>query len=829
MPQSWNVELARAAEVRVCYYMSIGSSREFMWRKAHAAVLAVEKEIRQVGTGRIVNMPRLREVTAQQELEAIVRGERLVEPPEMAAAAAAPAAERDFERHPYLKRMEYRGGGYAILMALHERSTQLGARQFMFKAELARAAQRFCDVSMLSTEGWGRSSSCGWASHRSLVAHRLVVSGRGATSGPGREEFRLTDDGKSFVEAMLRKWPHAKECPTPAGPAAAPLAAAARSRSPRRVCAAPTPLSGLRRQAGQQCLRFEPAIATEAGRRQLQRSETSTSAGSSDLVQTAAIEISSDDEGQNGGSGRGREEPALHAPVAAAAPLVGGDPQGPWLRLLVDDRERLRDIDPRGLLRRVATAVDRRHAVVSQCRLRFGDFMWVWGPWGAIDADCAVRGCVVERKRIADLVGRSASGAHIKQLERLETSKLPHPFLLLEGNQNQAANCPVFDEDLGCTPQDVVRSAEDIEELCAKLLATGSRIGVIATKDAEGTARMLGQLTAWLDWSSTGIGAAPQETLRHFEEAAAARARGRGELAARLREVGVGAAAAEAVRRRFGCADELRAALADCASPEHQRHFFDFVPACHEPGERICAALGLQVPPARSAAASQPRTVHIAACPRLARRLGQAAAPPPEVVLEETLRFHVGVEDKEICCAEIIVLAGSAGEPASRRSLGIFAAVVPAALLVGEVLAAAERLGGGWEGAAHSAATADAAAQSLAARLERRLVGRPRPAGTTRLVILEGLRAAVLAEARAAAAAPEAAAEGAARELPAARARPALLPRLLAAAELAALVLDLRCGWRVRVHETRPSEATPRFLRALARGALQEATLPLAV
>ena len=37
-------------------------------------ILAVEKEIRQLSTGRIVNLPRLKETTALQELEAIIRG-----------------------------------------------------------------------------------------------------------------------------------------------------------------------------------------------------------------------------------------------------------------------------------------------------------------------------------------------------------------------------------------------------------------------------------------------------------------------------------------------------------------------------------------------------------------------------------------------------------------------------------------------------------------------------------------------------------------------------------------------------------------------------------
>ena len=132
-------------------------------------------------------------------------------PPEMKQAADDPP-ERDFARHPYLKRMQFRGGGYAILMALHLRSKEhmetartaaAAVRQFMYKVELIHAAQPFCDVSMEG--GWG--SSCCWTSIRSLLAHRLVLESRGPTH---REEYRLTEEGQDFVQAMLKLWPEAE-------------------------------------------------------------------------------------------------------------------------------------------------------------------------------------------------------------------------------------------------------------------------------------------------------------------------------------------------------------------------------------------------------------------------------------------------------------------------------------------------------------------------------------------------------------------------------------------------------------------------------------------
>ncbi len=160
---------------------------------------------------------------------------------------AAEPPERDYAQHPYLKRMQFRGGGYAILMALHLRSKQTDHRQFMYKSrdqlwtnlllvrlgmfksnparpcfcylhwrakpsewfpvlrsEILHDAQPFCDGIMEGT--WG--SANGWTSIRSLLSHRLVLACRGPFGG--REEYRLTKEGVSFIEAMLELWPEAQ-------------------------------------------------------------------------------------------------------------------------------------------------------------------------------------------------------------------------------------------------------------------------------------------------------------------------------------------------------------------------------------------------------------------------------------------------------------------------------------------------------------------------------------------------------------------------------------------------------------------------------------------
>lgn len=493
------------------------------------------------------------------------------------------------------------------------------------------------------------------------------------------------------------------------------------------------------------------------------------------------------------------------------------------IHILVDDRERLRDKDPRGLLERIASIVE-PHAHVVCRRLRFGDYMWVAGTEDSRVEDCLVCGCVVERKRISDLVGRSASGVHMQQLQKLESCGLAYPFLLIEGEPRAASTCTVYDKpissddgDAGGGPSGHIASEEDIEDLCARLLVAGPHVGVIMTKDAQCTSRVLGQLTAWLEWTlprrslSSGAG----QNMHTFERAGQTLGSHREDLSAMLMVAGIPAAARECICQRFKSVDAVKRALLSCASPSHRVHLFDSHPACVGIGERICAALGIASPTLEQPQPAWARAVRISASPLLFKRLGMTEASP-QVLLEEAPGLWVnGIGG---CCAEVIVHAEAPGHAVQCSSDVIVLVVAPGSALLQDVLLAARSLGVG----APSAAIADAAASNFAARLPSSQQHRA-PRGP-RLVVLEGIRSAILAEARRAdRRIADNGLDGAAH---AAADIQKLLPRLLGLVELAALALDLRGGWRVRVHDTRPAAMTAGFVRAVVRAALEEAMLP---
>lgn len=108
---------------------------------------------------------------------------------------------------------------------------------------------------------------------------------------------------------------------------------------------------------------------------------------------------------------------------------------------------------------------------------------------------------LLERKRIEDLVGRSAKGDHLRQLRRMERSGLRHLFFLIEGNQSQASNCAVYDTEEAKSLESAIYCKEDIDAFCAQLIVDGSKVGVLQTRDSAGTIRPLKSISNWLAWT----------------------------------------------------------------------------------------------------------------------------------------------------------------------------------------------------------------------------------------------------------------------------------------------------------------------------------------
>ena len=565
--------------------------------------------------------------------------------PSAAGFVAPVACAQD---HPYLNKMQHRGGGFALLCAFYFHPNNRGVH---YKTELIRAAQAYCDDAMEPNYWAGRTTTAGWKSTDSLtgghgLVHRNSMSQarhQSGYAGGQQDEFTLTMAGQAFVTAMLEKWPT-----DAAGGGGTPRGSGARGRG--RGSAAPSTaskmskddeqklrawlvdaavggqyrakLSNARRMhlhrvcqaLGQQqglTLRHESegqsepkilVITVEPLGAAADRAGGSASGGGVKRSRSLASMSASDGRRLGSDAGRGRavtiatpqraardaaekrmrltSGEAVNAltsnasaarPAAAAAHAggaraalnfhgsiridedgwqvpeddeLGGSPSSsasaavaahpraaaahpraaaasaaaadipPGIRLLVDSRERVSNDRPRQLLDRLAE--------LSQCRaeiqsLKLGDYAWVL-------ADGHMASTVVERKRIADLVGRSAEAsgcAHMEQISRLRelrqgvgSGSAARCFLLLEGKLDQASTHVVWDQ----TDDDegsVIDSKAAIYEMIASMFVeTGRAVQVIHTADEEGTCRWLAQLSVVVASTSTPL--MPRCTLSEF-------------------------------------------------------------------------------------------------------------------------------------------------------------------------------------------------------------------------------------------------------------------------------------------------------------------------
>jgi hypothetical protein len=392
----------------------------------------------------------------------------------------------------------------------------------------------------------------------------------------------------------------------------------------------------------------------------------------------------------------------------------------------------------------------------------------------------------------------------------------------VEGDTKSADRCAVYDEGESVSSVDALHNADDISELCARLFVTESRVGVLFTRDMECTARILGLITSWLI-SYVAPNTAPRvarvtgtcdecvtaqrQNLRDYVANAEARDRSRSDLVSSLHASGVKVAAVEILQRRFASSEEIRSAIKGCDTAACRELFFDFSPVCMAATSRVWAALGLGSPPEMGSAPQQ-RYVHLAASPELAKRLG---TPSPETRAIVDCLPDLAIDAQEGCNCMITVYSGQQLPNSQHRcSKTIAMVVVPGARLVHDVLTACRSLGF----AAPAVALAEEAARHLAERLLQ-----PVRSNNCRLrmLVLEGLRAACLSEARAGADTGQGVNDSAARR--------AFLPNLLSVVELAVLMLEFRTGWRTRVHESRPRETTLSFIRTLVNVARDEIAL----
>ncbi|GAQ82698.1 hypothetical protein KFL_001200220 [Klebsormidium nitens] len=205
-----------------------------------------------------------------------------------------------------------------------------------------------------------------------------------------------------------------------------------------------------------------------------------------------------------------------------SAPSASGRKQGGEVggvrrvTVVVDETERQTNSNPNSVYLELHRQHEALHAVAGVAlaaekhKLETGDYLWL----AETDEGSFVLDTVIERKTMSDLVTRSVTNAHLKQIQKMRASGLPHVCLLLEGEFRTARK---FVAVAGQDCRGDVDSAEAVWQLMAELLIgtakgmdvpqgvpIGSGYGppppvrVLQTKDVKGTCKLLTHISAAL-------------------------------------------------------------------------------------------------------------------------------------------------------------------------------------------------------------------------------------------------------------------------------------------------------------------------------------------
>ena len=279
---------------------------------------------------------------------------------------------------------------------------------------------------------------------------------------------------------------------------------------------------------------------------------------------------------------------AAVASAASAGTAVASEGE---VVLLVDERERVSNSRPAGiyldvhedlqtLSRRLGGAGESTDGIATYIaerhELGLGDFAWLRRSSGGVSCagEVLVDG-LVERKRIGDLVSRSARGDHIEQLRRMALSPHSRAFLILEDSPDRADGYTAFGANGDATPF-AVRDRDDVFGFLASLVIDLQHLAkaIQCPGGIQETRETLCRLSILLPTLPRPANAHQMPSLQKFNATnrKMAAQKVRGELEGRLVRGGhLDVGAASAISLTFGSEGSCKAALERCAPAARSR------------------------------------------------------------------------------------------------------------------------------------------------------------------------------------------------------------------------------------------------------------------
>ncbi len=578
----WNEDLVTAMRSREEQCRQRFSQRQYLWRDGAAAIQSVRKDIYQYKTGKIVGLPRTLTKCVEDECRAIIEGNRpllpegyvptTIDESTMSRALVTRQRRNPYHDDPYLKRIKMRGGSYAILMAFHFSETKT-----MTQKQICTAAQNFCDEEMEPNFYSGRSYGA-WSSKKTLVKHGLIKESR--TTQMGRQgkvcngvfEYALTDNGKLFLEALLRKFPQEGSARVRSDPknenidstisatkfgyvvkdklSAKPLTVKSENaynikeshpkRSPRRSNNAkpekniPTNKYISLSDDDDDDELFFRRLDKSINFKQQQRIEKTkvchNVSNVIDLVESSDEELSVSEleTVQKLTKTRKSYENAAKDDSPFAVTNKKSTISYSKLVILIDNRERDHNATPRHMRIELSRHLTKNSGSLRQVwpshlplgdvdedKLNYGDFAFVQEQ----SAGNQRLPLTIERKRISDLVQRSSRAHHWQQLHRMRDC-CEHAILLIEGNTKRTSDFISYDDVESAESWNPDHHTIDDEHsfyrFLGRAILSSPTLKIVQTKDEQASYRSIGAtglVASLMSWKNNAPKSVPSTKM----------------------------------------------------------------------------------------------------------------------------------------------------------------------------------------------------------------------------------------------------------------------------------------------------------------------------
>lgn len=242
------------------------------------------------------------------------------------------------------------------------------------------------------------------------------------------------------------------------------------------------------------------------------------------------------------------------------------------LTVWIDNRERNRNATPRTLrnelTRHLSTGTLRQvwpknlpPARVEEAKLDWGDIQYGIQRGNSHPLSVQKLGVSIERKRVNDLVQRSAGGDHFAQLFHMK-QHCSLSVLLIENDLRTAQSVTPYNaqDKEGFDPFDTtVRCEDDVYRMFGRILLNCDGIKFIQTRDEQGSLRSIGALGLMAVF-------APPNCTRYLEGIGNADPRSAQSLSDQLKEGGIPWRMAKRIANVVGSALELEALYDSCCN-----------------------------------------------------------------------------------------------------------------------------------------------------------------------------------------------------------------------------------------------------------------------